>query len=148
MATRNLGKHWISTPTEYLIRNLSQSAQEALDAVCAGSHTYHAVSWMDIYAIFRDSRQLVRDADLLEPSADGNLRAMVKVMRDNHAHLRRLLFLVAIENLFNLGSQNAREVLWTYGKELEIVNMISEHLAETGQEIAQVQAHFEAVFCQ
>jgi hypothetical protein len=96
MATRNLGKHWISTPTEYLNRNLSQGALEA----------------------------------------------------DNHALLRRLLFLVAIENLFDCGRQNAMQVLWTYGEQLECVDQISERLAETEEEITQVQAHFEAVFCQ
>ena len=49
---------------------------------------------------------------------------------------------------FNLGSQNATEVLWIYGEQLECLEQISERLAETKEEIAKVQAHFNAVFCQ
>ena len=146
MATRN-PKHWVSISTESPNRNLSQSAQETLDAVTATSNPRYHVAWTDLYAIFRNSRQMVRETSRLETSADENLRAMVKVLRENHAHLRRLLFLVAIETLFNIGRQNTRELLWIYGDQLEVMDMISEHLAETEEEIAQVQAHFEeAIF--
>jgi hypothetical protein len=90
---------------------------------------------------------MVREISRLGPSADRELQAMIDIMRHDHARLRRLLFLVAVETLFNLGRQNTREVLWIYGGQLELMDMISEHLAETGQEIAQVQAHFEeAIF--
>ena len=148
MAARNLGKHWLSTQAEYLNRNLSQSAQEAFAAVNASSNPRCGVSWVDLYAIFRNSLQLVRDANGLGSSADRELQALIDIMREDHARLRRLLFLVAIENLFDCGRQNAMEVLWTYGEQLECVEQISERLAETEEEIAQVKAHFEAVFCQ
>ena len=57
----------------------------------------------DLYAIFQNSRRLVRDANGLDASADGDLRAIIEVLGEDHAHLRRLLFLVAIENLFHCG---------------------------------------------
>jgi hypothetical protein len=140
MAARNLGKHWVSIPTEYLNRNISQSAQEAFDAVSASSSPCHNVSWLDLYAIFRNSRQLMEDADGLGPSGDRKVQVLIDIMREDHIHLRRLLFLVAIEKLFNLGSQNAMAVLWTYGEQLECVEQISERLTETEEEITQLQA--------
>ena len=152
MATRNASSKnsslFPTIPTEYLNKNLSQSAQEAFEAVERSSHPDHRISWTDLYAIFRNSRQLVRDANGLDASADGDLRTMIEVLGEDHAYLRRLLFLVAIENLFHCGHQNAMEVLWTYGEELECVDMISGRLAETEEETIQVQAHFEAaVLC-
>ena len=128
--------------------DLSKSAQEAYDAVNAASHHSYRVSWRDLYVVFRNSRRLVIEANGLLPTTDEELIAMVNVMRDNHDWIRRLLFLVAIENLFNAGSKYAMEVLWAYGEEFEIVRMINEHLAETDEvaEIAaQVQARLEAV---
>jgi hypothetical protein len=145
MATCNLAEHWDLDPIKYQNRNLSQRAQEAFDAVNASSHPCQDVSWTDLYAIFGNSRQFLRDANGLDASADGDLRAMIEVLGEDHAHLRRLLFLVAIENLFHCGHQNAMKVLWIYGEELECVDMISRQLAETEEEMTQVQAHFEAV---
>jgi hypothetical protein len=133
-------------PTEYLNGNLSQDAHKALDAVTACSNPCYNVSWTDLYAIFRNSRQLAREASQLGPSADRELQAIIDIMRDDHARLRRLLFLVAIENLFDLGHQNAMEVLSVYGGQLALADRISERLAETEEESAQVQAHFEVVF--
>ena len=129
---------------DYLTNNLTTPAKEALDAVNAGSHPCYNVSWTDLFAIFGNSRQLVREANRLGSSADRNLQIMIDMMRESHARLRRVLFLVAIEKLFDCGSQNANEVLWIYGEQLELANMISEHLTETDKETAQVKAHFDA----
>src|SRR5712691_9733626 len=103
-------------PTKYLNRNLSQWAHEAFDAVNASSHPNYNVSWTDLYAIFRNSRQLVRDANGLDASMDGEIQdddgeiqAAIRIIREDHAYLRRVLFLVAIEKLFNCGHQNAME---------------------------------------
>jgi hypothetical protein len=63
-------------------------------------------------------------------------------MESNHRRLRGALFLVAIENLLNLGNVNATTVLWEYGNELCLVDMIGDHLEE---ESAQIPAHVEAV---
>ena len=132
-------------PTKYLNGNLSQDAQKAFDAVNAGSHPCYDVSWTDLYAIFRNSRQLAREANELDPSADREIQAAIRIIPEDHAYLRRVLFLVAIEKLFNCGHQNAMEVLSIYGGQLACVDLISERLAETEEEIEQVQAHFEAV---
>lgn len=146
MATRNLSKRWIST--DYLNRNLSQSAQEALETVREKFYPCDSVSWPDLYAIFRHSRQLMKDADGSGPSGDRDIQSLTHIMREDHTYLRRLLFLVAIEKLFNLGSQNAMAVLWIYGEQILCGDQISERIAETDKENAQVQAHFNAVFCQ
>lgn len=147
MATRKTSKNFVLIPTEYLNRNLSQSAQQALNAVCAGSRPASNVSWTDLYAIFRNSRQLVRETNRLNPSADRDLQIMIDIMREDHGRLRGLLFLVAVETLFDLGVHNTRELLWTYGECLELVDRIPERLAETEEEIAQVKAHFGNVVC-
>lgn len=133
---------------DYLNSMLSQSAKREFDEVSVGVEPSCSLRWTDLYVVFMNSRTLVMEANGLLPTPDGELQVMAEVMRDNHKHLRKVLFLVAIERLFRLGSQNAREVLWTYAEELVLVDMISGHLAETEEEVAQVQAHFEAVFCQ
>jgi hypothetical protein len=128
--------------------DLSKSAQEAYDAVNASPHCSYGVSWRDLYVVFRNSRRLVIEANGLLPTTDEELIAMVNVMRDNHDWIRRLLLLVAIENLFKAASKYAMEVLWAYGEEFELVRMINEYLAETDEvaEIAeQVKARLEAV---
>lgn len=125
---------------------LSESAEAALDA-CGSIHPCYDVSWIDLFAIFRNSRRLVRETNRLDASADLELPIMVDIMREDHSRLRRLLLLVAIENLFNVGPQNAMEVLWIYGEELELADQISERLADIEQEIAQVKAHFGNVVC-
>jgi hypothetical protein len=145
MATRKTTNSALIS-TQYLNRNLSQDAQEALDKVNASSNPCYSVSWTDLYRIFQNSRWLAREANQLGSSADdGYLQALIAIMRRNHACLRRVLFLVAIENLFNCGRENAMHVLCIYLEQLECADQINERLAEAGEEIAQVQARLEAV---
>jgi hypothetical protein len=140
---------YLNLKPKYLNRNLSQKAQEALGEVSAGDEPrYYRVSWTDLYSIFQNSRRLAMESKILAASStDGDLKAMAEVMQESHASLRGSLFLVAIENLFNIGHHNAPVVLWAYGEELELVKLVSKHIADIEEERAKVQAHFEAVFC-
>jgi hypothetical protein len=150
MATRKSTNSASISTEESLNVNLSQSAQKELDEVSVGDEPGCSwVSWTDFYAIFRNSRQLVRESKQLAAhfADDGDLQAMAEVMQENHAELRGALFLVPIENLLKLRHINAYAVLWTYGEELELVDMISKRLAETEEEIAQVKAHFGNAVC-
>jgi hypothetical protein len=150
MATRKSSnyfwKHSHLHDEDYLNSDLSKSAQKAFDAVIACSNPCYDVSWTDLYAIFRNSRQLAREANELDPSVDRELQAAIGIMQEDHGCLRRVLFLVAIEKLFDCGHQNAMKVLSIYVEQLACADQISERLAETEEEIALVQARLEAVF--
>ena len=112
MATRKssnfVWKHSTLHSEDYLNGLLSKSAKRELDEVSAGDSPSCSVRWTDLYVVFMNSRTLVMEANRLLPTPDGDLRVLAEIMRDNHNHLRKVLFLVAIEKLFRLGSQNAR----------------------------------------
>jgi hypothetical protein len=133
---------------DYLNSFLSQSAKEEFDKVDACTDRQScSVGWTDLYVIFRNSRTLVMEANGLEPTDDGDLKAMAEVMRDNHNWLRKLLFLVAIENLFRLGSRNTWAFVYVYCEELELVRMIDQRLADTDETVqvhSLIQAHLLA----
>lgn len=150
MATCKTTNSALISTEESLNMNLSKSAQEELDEVSGCDEPGSSwISWTDLYAIFRNSRQLVRDSKQLAAhfADDGDLKAMSEVMQENHAELRGALFLVPIEKLLKLRRVNAYAVLWTYGEELEILGMMSRQLAETEEQVAQVKAHFGNVVC-
>jgi hypothetical protein len=138
---------------ESLNMNLSKSVQKELDEVSVGDGPgCRWVSWVDLYAIFQNSRQVVRESKQLAAhfADDGDLKAMAEVMQENHVELRGALFLILIEKLLklrriNLRRINAYAVLWTYGEELELVDMIARHLARGEEETAQFRARLEAV---
>jgi hypothetical protein len=129
------------------LSTLSQAAEKVFDAVndVHSQPPDYSVAWTDLYAIFRNSRLLVRQANRLNPgpSGDESLRLIAGMMRRDHALIRSLLFLVAIENLLGCGHQNATKVLWTYGAQLENANLISEHFADT-EERLQIEALVKA----
>lgn len=119
---------------------LSEQGQAALDLVCSGSNPSSnpsgdeiRVSWKDRWAIFHNSRRWVmatNRARLWHP-ADVELPILLDFMQEYHAKMRWLLFLVAIESIvgkLGLGSitHYTRELLWTYGDELELLDQITE----------------------
>jgi hypothetical protein len=119
------------------LRKLSESAQDALDAVCTNPNPSSgpevSVSWRDLHTIFRISRQLVMVTNRarLGHTADQELPHLLDMLQEDHAKLRWLLFLVAIESFvgrLGLGSLThyTREVLWTYGEELVLLDQISQ----------------------
>jgi hypothetical protein len=117
---------------------LSEEGQTALDAVCGGSNPSNhedpeiALSWRDRWAIFYNSRRQVmatNRARLWHPT-DVELPILLDMLQKRHAKLRWLLFLAAIESIIGklgLGSitHYTRELLWTYGEELELLDQIT-----------------------
>lgn len=123
-----------------LMSTLSEEGQAALDLVCSGSNPSSNpsgneihVSWKDRWAIFHNSRRWVMAANRARQwhPADEELPILLDFMQAYHAKMRWLLFLVAIESIvgkLGLGSitHYTRELLWTYGDELELLDQITE----------------------
>lgn len=117
------------------LNKLSEPAQKALKEVCSGTNPSGPkleVSWRDFYAIWRNSRQLVMVTNRarLGHSNDEELVSLLELLQEDHARLRWLLFIVAIEAIVDrLGfcsvTHYTREVLWTYGDELDLLDQIS-----------------------
>lgn len=117
------------------LNELSDPAKKALKEVCSGpnpSGPKLEVSKRDLFSIFRNSRQLVMMTNRarLGHLSDEELASLLELLQEDHARLRWLLFIAVIEAIVDrLGfcsvTHYTREVLWTYGDELDLLEQIS-----------------------
>ena len=129
----------------HYLKELTEAGQEALERVCSGSDPSDpkmSVCRKDMRTIFENSRKIIfmTNAARLSHPSDEELPVMLSILQKDHAKLRVLLFLVAIEAIvgklgFGSITHYTREVLWTYGGELELLILISQKCGAKGTAI-------------